>query len=83
MTTPEIIEVTVYAGPSVVEVHVPGAQGPVPDITFAPVETGEPGTDAQLTVTGTVAAPVLTFAIPRGATGATGAFPSIASLQEA
>lgn len=57
----------------------PGPQGPKGDpgaaatVTVGTVTTGEPGTDAIITNSGTENAAVLNFTIPRGATGAAGA----------
>lgn len=57
----------------------PGPQGPKGDpgaaatMTVGTVTTGEPGTDAIVTNSGTESAAVLNFTIPRGATGAAGA----------
>ena len=56
-----------------------GPQGPKGDtgaaatVTVGTVTTGEPGTDAIVTNSGTENAAVLNFTIPRGATGAAGA----------
>lgn len=56
-----------------------GPQGPKGDtgaaatVTVGTVTTGEPGTDAIVTNSGTESAAVLNFTIPRGATGAAGA----------
>lgn len=57
----------------------PGPQGPKGDtgaaatVTVGTVTTGEPGTDAIVTNSGTESAAVLNFTIPIGATGAAGA----------
>ena len=57
----------------------PGPQGPKGDtgaaatVTVGTVTTGEPGTDAILTNSGTENAAVLNFTIPKGETGAVGA----------
>lgn len=57
----------------------PGPQGPKGDtgaaatVTVGTITTGEPGTDAIVTNSGTENAAVLNFTIPRGATGAAGA----------
>lgn len=57
----------------------PGPQGPKGDtgaaatVTVGTVTTGEPGTDAIVTNSGTESAAVINFTIPRGATGAVGA----------
>ena len=57
----------------------PGPQGPKGDtgaaatVTVGTVTTGEPGTDAIVTNSGTENAAVLNFTIPIGATGAAGA----------
>jgi hypothetical protein len=50
---------------------LPGPAGAVPVIT-ANASTGSPGTSVAVSVGGTPAAPVLSFTIPRGDTGATG-----------
>lgn len=56
----------------------PGPQGPQGDtgaaatVTVGTVTTGEPGTDAIVTNSGTESAAVLNFTIPKGDTGATG-----------
>ena len=44
-----------------------------PILTIGTTITGEPGTAAEVTNTGTRCNPVLNFTIPRGVTGATGA----------
>ena len=46
-----------------------GEIGPTPEITIGDVTTGEPGTDAEVTIRGTAEAPVIDFTIPRGDTG--------------
>lgn len=57
----------------------PGPQGPQGDtgaaatVTVGTVTTGEPGTDAIVTNSGTESAAVFNFTIPRGETGAAGA----------
>ena len=57
----------------------PGPQGPKGDtgaaatVTVGTVTTGEPGTDAIVTNSGTENAAVLNFTIPKGETGAVGA----------
>ena len=48
-----------------------GPQGPA-TITVGSTTTGEPGTNAQVTNSGTSGNAILNFTIPRGATGATG-----------
>ena len=56
----------------------PGPQGPQGDtgaaatVTVGTVTTGEPGTDAIVTNSGTESSAVLNFTIPRGETGAVG-----------
>ena len=49
-----------------------GADGAAATITVGTVTTGEPGTDVIVTNSGTSAAAVLNFQIPRGQTGAAG-----------
>lgn len=51
----------------------PGEVGKAATIAVGAVETGEPGTEANVTNTGTESAAVLRFVIPRGAKGDTGA----------
>lgn len=46
-----------------------GEIGPTPQLSVGAVTTGEPGTDAEVEITGTPEAPVLNFTIPRGDTG--------------
>lgn len=48
-----------------------GPQGPA-TITVGSTTTGEPGTNAQVTNSGTTENVILNFTIPRGATGPTG-----------
>lgn len=48
-----------------------GPQGPA-TITVGSTTTGEPGTNAQVTNSGTSENAILNFTIPRGETGATG-----------
>lgn len=50
-----------------------GAAGAAATITVGATTTGLPGTSADVVNTGTSAAAILEFTIPRGATGATGA----------
>lgn len=50
---------------------LPGPAGAVPVVT-ANASTGAPGSSATVWVGGTPSAPVLSFTIPRGDTGATG-----------
>lgn len=50
-----------------------GEPGAAATVTVGTVTTGEPGTDAIVTNSGTESAAVLNFTIPRGATGAAGA----------
>ena len=50
-----------------------GEPGAAATVTVGTVTTGEPGTDAIVTNSGTENAAVLNFTIPRGATGAAGA----------
>ena len=47
-----------------------GLTGKTPQMTVQ-VETGEPGTEASVTQSGTAEAPVIALTIPRGSTGAT------------
>lgn len=46
-----------------------GEIGPTPQLSVGTVTTGEPGTDAEVEITGTPEAPVLNFTLPRGDTG--------------
>lgn len=46
-----------------------GDTGATPDISIGTVTTGEPGTDASATMTGTPESPVLSLTIPRGMPG--------------
>lgn len=50
-----------------------GADGKAATVTIGTVTTGEPGTSATVTNSGTANAAILDFSIPRGATGAAGA----------
>ena len=50
-----------------------GEPGAAATVTVGTVTTGEPGTDAIVTNSGTESAAVLNFAIPKGETGAVGA----------
>lgn len=50
-----------------------GADGKAATVTIGTVTTGEPGTSATATNSGTANAAILDFSIPRGATGAAGA----------
>lgn len=47
----------------------PGATGATPNIQIGSVETGNPGTDAEASMSGTPEAPILNLKIPRGADG--------------
>lgn len=49
-----------------------GPQGPAATITVGATTTGNPGTNASVTNSGTSSAAVFNFTIPRGDTGATG-----------
>lgn len=51
----------------------PGADGRSATVTIGDVTTGEPGTDAVVSNSGTTSAAVLDFTIPRGEDGAPGA----------
>lgn len=53
-----------------------GDTGATPEITIGTVTTGEPGTEASATMTGTPEAPVLSLTIPRGMPG-TGSVSSV------
>ena len=46
-----------------------GQPGATPDFSIGTVTTGDPGTDASASITGTAENPVLNLTIPRGATG--------------
>ena len=54
------------------KVWMQGPQGAAATVTVGTVTTGEPGTDAIVTNSGTENAAVLDFTIPKGDTGATG-----------
>ena len=54
-----------------VDVGPPGPPGEAATVTVGGTTTGEPGTQAQVTNSGTESAAVLNFVVPRGATGAT------------
>lgn len=49
-----------------------GETGATPNLTVGSTQTGEPGTQAQVTITGTPEDPELNFVIPRGDKGDTG-----------
>ena len=49
-----------------------GETGAVPDFSIGTVATGEPGTPAAVTITGTDEEPILNFSIPKGYKGDTG-----------
>lgn len=49
-----------------------GPTGATPNLTIGTVTTGEPGTDASATITGTSPDFVLNLTIPQGPTGSTG-----------
>ncbi len=51
------------------EEGTPGVDGETPVLTIGTVETGEPGTDASATITGTAPNFVLNLVIPQGPTG--------------
>jgi len=48
-----------------------GETGVTPDISIGNVTTGQPGTNAEVCVSGTPENPVMDFTIPRGDVGAT------------
>ena len=50
-----------------------GATGATPELSIGTVTTGAAGSSAAVTITGTTAAPVLNFTIPKGDKGDTGA----------
>lgn len=54
------------------EQGVPGETGPAPNVTVGQTTTGEPGTDADVSIEQVEDAVILDFTIPRGATGAQG-----------
>ena len=58
---------------------VPGLFGVVPKFTFPTPVTGAPGSNAAVVNSGTATNPILTFTIPRGDVGATGAAAPIAA----
>ena len=49
--------------------HAQGETGPTPQITVGDTETGDAGTEAEVIIGGTAAAPVLRFKIPKGDPG--------------
>ena len=51
---------------------VKGETGETPQLTIGSVTTGNPGTNASVTITGTKENPVINFVIPRGNTGNVG-----------
>ena len=51
-----------------------GADGVTPELSIGTVTTGEPGTDADVTIGGTAEAPIMDFVIPRGEVGEAGIF---------
>lgn len=55
-----------------VDVGPPGPPGAAATVTVGTTATGEPGTQAQVTNSGTGSAAVLDFVVPRGAAGAQG-----------
>ena len=55
----------------------PGQDGVTPTFSIESVETGEPGTDAEVTMTGDAPNHGLKFVIPRGDKGDTGATPNL------
>ena len=55
----------------------PGQDGVTPTFSIESVETGEPGTDADVTMTGDAPNHGLRFVIPRGNKGDTGATPNL------
>lgn len=54
------------------EQGVPGETGPAPNVTVGQTTTGEPGTDADVSIEQVEDMVILDFTIPRGATGAQG-----------
>ena len=54
------------------ETGATGATGATPALTIGTVTTGEAGSSAEVTITGTAENPVLNFTIPRGDKGETG-----------
>ncbi len=50
-----------------------GPTGPAPTLTIGTVATGEPGSQATASITGTSPNYFLNLTLPRGATGPTGA----------
>lgn len=53
-------------------INAAGDKGTTPAFAIGTIVTGEEGTDAEATITGTAAVPVLNLTIPRGDTGASG-----------
>ena len=51
---------------------VPGPPGPTPDFDIGTVTTGQPGSDADASITGTPEHPLLNLTIPRGYKGEKG-----------
>lgn len=62
------ITITDVTGTTMVTVS-DGATGATPDISIGTVATLDPGEDATVTISGTAAAPVLSFGIPKGDPG--------------
>ncbi len=58
---------------------VKGETGATPNLTIGTVETGEPGTDVVVTVTGTDENPIFNFTIPKGEKGDNGENATITS----
>ena len=54
-----------------------GNPGTTPQFTVGSIATGEAGSDASVTITGTAAAPVLNMSIPKGDQGDVGATPNL------
>lgn len=68
------VTITDSSGPHEFNV-MDGDDGDTPNFSIGTVTTGEPGTPAVVTITGTPSNPVLNFTIPKGDTGATPTVP--------
>ena len=60
-----------------------GKDGAAATVAIGSVTTGNAGTDAQVTNSGTANAAILDFVIPKGETGATGTTPGNATVTKA
>ena len=73
----DVIEVEISSAPTVVEVAVPGQQGPSGEIVGVSVTMSAIGTTPTVTNSGTTTSAILDFTLPMTD------FPSIATLPEA